>query len=208
MKIQVLFYYDVHAPCPVACNVIRTPDFQTNNMILIHELPDNISDTIRKLITDNATNMIPSARPFLVKLPIEMRDKERVLTLLTKEGVRYSKDPKEVRAMQIKQAVEEMLETEDMSYNASIYLSEKLQRNYAYLSTVFSEFFGFTIEHYIITYKMKKAKILLQAGNIKISEISRQLKYTSKAHFSSQFKKIEGMSPRAYKKQVKDSSSR
>jgi len=175
-------------------------------MILIYELPDQITDTIRKLITNNASHNIPETRPFLVKLPVEMRDKERVLKLLTDAGIGFSRDPKEIWAMQVKQAVAEMLDKEDMSYNGSIYLSEKLNRNYAYLSAVFSEFFGFTIEQYIISSKIERAKKLLKEGNLKISDISSRLKYNSAAHFSYQFKKVEGVSPRAYKQQVKNNT--
>lgn len=169
-------------------------------MILIYELPDNITDTVRKLITDKDINSIPTERPFFVKLPKEGRDKLRALNLFTNAGIKFSRDSKEIWAMQVKHVVIQLLESDDMNYNISLHLSEKLKRNYAYLSAVFSEYFGFTIEQYIISCKIEKAKELLSKTGVSISEISTLLKYKTVAHFSYQFKKVEGMSPKAYKR--------
>ena len=46
------------------------------------------------------------------------------------------------------------------------------------------------------------AKILLKNDNYKVYEISEMLGYTSADYFASLFKKVTGLSPAAYKKQV------
>jgi AraC-like DNA-binding protein len=194
-------------PGSVACKLLPIPDLSKLIMILIYELPEDLPAAVRELITDRTLNSIPGTRPFLVKLPKESRDKQRALDMFIKAGISFSKDPKEIWAVQIRQAVIEMLDKEEMNYNCSIFLSERLKRNYAYLSAVFSEYFGHTIEQYIISCKIEKAKELLNAGDLKISEIALFLKYKSVAHFSNQFKTVEGISPRVYKQHLDDNVS-
>jgi len=176
-------------------------------MILVYELPEALTATVRKLVTDTTNDNIPEGRPFLVKLPKGSQEKRRALNLLRKAGVRFSMDHKEIWAMQVRQEVLAMLDKEDMLYNCSTYLSEKLNRNYAYLSAVFSEYFDITIEHYIISCRIEKAKAIMRAGNTKISDVARLLKYRSAAHFSYQFKQIEGIPPIKFKQQLKEKSN-
>ena len=84
--------------------------------------------------------------------------------------------------------------------NYSNYLAEKLGYHYKYLSNVFSEVKGITIQQYIILHKIEKAKELLLYEQLNLTEISYKLQYSSVAHLSNQFKKITGLSPSFYKK--------
>lgn len=172
-------------------------------MILVYELPEILTATVTKLITNKISDCIPAKIPFLVKLPKGSQEKSRAINLLRKAGIRFSTNAKEIWAVQIRQSVEEMLNMGDMPYNCSIYLSQKLNRNYAYLSTVFSDYFNVTIEHYVISCKIEKAKELMRTGDMKISDISRLLNYRSAAHFSFQFKQFTGMPPVKFRKQLK-----
>ena len=65
---------------------------------------------------------------------------------------------------------------------------------------VFSEEEGMTIENYVITQRIERAKELLSYGTKSMSEISDELEYRSPQYFSGQFKQVTGMSPTAYKK--------
>ena len=84
--------------------------------------------------------------------------------------------------------------------NFSDYISEKLGYDYTYLSNIFSEVKGITIQHFIIIHKIEKVKELLLYDQLNLSEISYKLHYSSVAHLSNQFKKITGLSPSFYKK--------
>jgi AraC-like DNA-binding protein len=80
----------------------------------------------------------------------------------------------------------------------SVYLSEKTNLNYTYLSNVFSAENGITIQQFIIIHKIERIKELLKYGEMNLSEISYKMHYSSIGHLSNQFKKITGLSPTQY----------
>lgn len=79
-------------------------------------------------------------------------------------------------------------------------LSKELRKDYSYLSNLFSEVEGITIEKYIINQKIEKVKELLVYDELSLSEIALRLGYSSVAHLSAQFKKITGLTPSFFKK--------
>ena len=93
-------------------------------------------------------------------------------------------------------------------YNFSTYLADNLGKNYHYLSNVFSEKEGITIEKYMIRQRIEYVKELLIYDELTLSEIAWKLNYSSVAHLSNQFKQVTGFSPTAFKKlQNKDRNS-
>lgn len=101
---------------------------------------------------------------------------------------------------QLKNAVVEMVHYSDpVKIKHSTYLSEKLHHDYSYLSKLFSETEGLTIEHYIIKQKIERVKELLVYDELSLSEIADRLGYSSVAHLSAQFKKVTGLTPTFYK---------
>ena len=87
--------------------------------------------------------------------------------------------------------------------NLSTYLADKLNYDYTYLSNLFSEIEGTTIEKYHIAQRIEKVKELLVYDELSLSQIADKLGYSSSAYLSSQFKKITGLTPTFYKS-VKD----
>ena len=83
--------------------------------------------------------------------------------------------------------------------NLSTILSDKLHYEYNYLSNLFSEVEGTTIEKYFISQRIEKVKELLVYDELSLSEIANQLGYSSMAYLSSQFKKNTGLTPTFYK---------
>ncbi len=81
----------------------------------------------------------------------------------------------------------------------SEYLTQLLQLDYPYLSKTFSEQEGTTIEQYTIQQKIEKVKEWISYGEWSLSEIAWRLNYSSTAALSSQFKKVTGMTPSAYR---------
>ncbi len=89
---------------------------------------------------------------------------------------------------------------EALVINLSEYISEKLHQNYHYLSNLFTELHGTTIEHYYIVQKIERAKELLIYDELSLSEIAYRLNYKSVAHLSKQFKKVLGLTATHFKK--------
>ena len=88
----------------------------------------------------------------------------------------------------------------DELHNFSEILSKKLNKDYSYLSGLFSDVEGITIEKYIINQKIEKVKELIIYNEMNLSEIAYQLGYSSVAHLSAQFKKVTGLTPSHFKK--------
>jgi AraC family transcriptional regulator len=89
---------------------------------------------------------------------------------------------------------------EENNQNYSVILSHTLHKDYSYLSSLFSEVEGITIEKYIINQKIEKVKELIIYDELSLSEIAFKLHYSSVAHLSNQFKKITGLTPTHFKK--------
>lgn len=83
--------------------------------------------------------------------------------------------------------------------NPSLYIAERVGKEYKYLTTIFSEVEGNTIEHYLIHQKIKKVKELLIYDEHSLSQIADALQYKSVQHLSMQFKKITGLTPSQFK---------
>lgn len=83
--------------------------------------------------------------------------------------------------------------------NLSDYLAEKLNYDYHYLSNIYSEVEGTTIEKFYIAQRIEKVKELLVYDELTLSEIAFKLHYSSVAHLSSQFKKVTGLTPSYFK---------
>lgn len=79
-------------------------------------------------------------------------------------------------------------------------LAHTIRKDYSYLSNLFSEVEGITIEKYIIKQKIEKVKELLVYDELSLSGIAFRLGYSSVAYLSTQFKKITGLTPSHFKK--------
>ncbi len=84
-------------------------------------------------------------------------------------------------------------------HNLSAILSHELHHDYNYLSSLFSEIEGTTIEKYFIAQKIEKVKELLVYDELSLSEIAFRLNYSSVAYLSNQFKKVTGLTPSHFK---------
>jgi AraC-like DNA-binding protein len=88
--------------------------------------------------------------------------------------------------------------------NYSDFIAEKLNHDYTYLSNIFSEVKGITIQQFIITHKIERAKELMLYDELNLTEISYKLNYSSVAHLSNQFKKVTGLTPSQFKQLKKN----
>ena len=128
---------------------------------------------------------------------------------LLRSGLELLDDKKSILIEKIKNVIIEMVHYADElpRINYSDHISEKLNYDYTYLSNVFSEVKGITIQQYIIIHKIEKVKELLLYDELTLTEIAYKMQYSSVAHLSNQFKKITGLSPSYYKQLKKRRSS-
>ena len=126
---------------------------------------------------------------------------EQLRVNLLRWGLELLDDKKEILVERLKNLIIEMIHYSDdiPKVNNSEYLSEKLGYDYAYLSSIFSEIKGITLQQFIINHKIEKIKELLLYNELNLSEISYKLHYSSVAHLSNQFKKITGITPSFYR---------
>lgn len=130
---------------------------------------------------------------------------EEIRALLLNSGLVLMDDKRSVLIEKIKNAIIEMVHhsEEVIKVNFSEYLSKKLNHDYTYLSNLFSEVQGTTIEQFMIAHKIERIKELIIYGELNITEIAWKMNYSSVAHLSNQFKKMTGLTPSHFK-QLKD----
>jgi AraC-like DNA-binding protein len=140
----------------------------------------------------------------LVELKEEISDgmREELRKNLIRSGLELLDDKKSILIEKIKLLIIEMIHySEELpATNYSEYISDKLKYDYTYLSNLFSEVKGITIQQYIINNKIEKVKELLLYDELSLKDIAYKLHYSSAAHLSTQFKKITGTAPSFFKK--------
>lgn len=93
--------------------------------------------------------------------------------------------------------------TENLNKRYTIeYLSKKYLMNTSTLKSTFKFVYGTPIASYMKHYRINKAIQLLRETNKSISEISAEIGYESQSKFTATFKKLIGVLPTAYRKQM------
>ncbi len=133
--------------------------------------------------------------------PLSPEEHDLLHRNLLRSGLELLDDKRSILINKIKSVIVEMVHYTDEipKVNYSDYISEKLGYDYTYLSTIFSDVTGTTIQQYIIIHKIERVKELLLYDELNLSEIADLLNYSSSAHLSNQFKKITGLSPSYFK---------
>jgi AraC-like DNA-binding protein len=127
--------------------------------------------------------------------------REHLKANLLRSGLELLDDKRSILIEKIKNVITEMIHYTDEvpKVNYSDFISEKLQYDYTYLSNIFSEVKGITLQQFIIINKIERVKELLLYDELNLTEISYKLHYSSVAHLSNQFKKVTGLSPSFFK---------
>jgi AraC-like DNA-binding protein len=138
-----------------------------------------------------------------VVLEAEMPDEDRqkLIASLQQHGFDLIDDRKSRIIEHIKTLIVELVHENhnNLTSNLSDYLSSRLHHDYHYISNLFSEVEGTTIEKYYIAQKIEKVKELLVYDEMSLTEIAFQLNYSSAAYLSNQFKKVTGLTPGHFK---------
>ena len=134
-------------------------------------------------------------------MEITDEQREQLKIALLKSGLELIGDKRSILIEKIKTAIIEMVHYSDElpKTNISDYLSEKLNHDSTYLSNLFSEVQGTTIQQFIISHKIERVKELIIYGELNLTEIAWKMNYSSVAHLSHQFKKVTGLTPTHFK---------
>ncbi len=132
--------------------------------------------------------------------PITDAEYQRLTKVVNTNGFEIINDQGSKLVEQIKQLIIELVRfNKELNGKLSDYLSDKLNKEYQYLSRLFSNVEGKSIERYYILQKIERVKELIVYGEQNLTEIAYELGYSSQQHFSRQFKKETGLSPSHFK---------
>lgn len=136
-------------------------------------------------------------------------DRGRLEEALNKVGFELIDDKKSRMIEKIKNLIIKLVHQQDNDIKISLseFLSNEMHHDYNYLSNLFSETEGSTIEKYFIAQKIERVKELLVYDELSLSEIAYKLNYSTVAYLSNQFKKVTGLTPSHFK-QIKEKKRR
>ncbi|MFO7864664.1 MAG: AraC family transcriptional regulator [Salinivirgaceae bacterium] len=122
-------------------------------------------------------------------------------TNLKKAGLELMSNRKKILVEKITNTIIELVHYTDdqIKVNLSDFLCEKLNYDYTYLTNLFTEIKGTSIEKFYLKHKIEKVKELIVYDELNLSEIAYKMHYSSVAHLSNQFKKITGLTPSHFK---------
>lgn len=128
-------------------------------------------------------------------------EKEQLNEKLLPFGFSLINDRKTILIEKIKNLIIDLVHhnNNQLSINLSEHLGKTLQHDYTYLSNLFTQVEGTTVEQYFIAQKIERVKELLVYDEISLSQIAYQLNYSSVSHLSKQFKKVTGLTPSHFK---------
>lgn len=158
-----------------------------------------VEQTLREM---NYSFRSVSLGEIILEKGLSVNERESLQERLLNLGFVIIDDKKSRLIEEIKILVIELIynKSNTVNQNLSSYISEKLNYDYAYLSNLFSEVEGITIEKYAILQRIERVKELLVYDELTLSEIAYKMGYSNVAYLSNQFKKITGLTPSYFKK--------
>lgn len=126
---------------------------------------------------------------------------QKLETSLNKLGFEVLNNRQSILIEQVKLACIQQIANADgdIKDKLSTIISNHLNKDYKYLSNLFSTVEGITIEKYFIAQRIEKVKELLLYEEHSLAEIAYQLGFSSVPHLSSQFKKLTGIPPSQFR---------
>lgn len=173
--------YDANSIKDVYCQLLIKLDLVCRERGLSHVLPHD-GDFIWECISQS--NTIFALQDYLADRLALYFD-----ALTDREGT-------SLLAYRIRQYVETHFQEPALSINQ---MAEDLHFTPAYLCQIFKNETGITINTYINTFRIRKAKDLLLTEDTRLYEISYVVGYNDPNYFSRQFKKQVGMTPSEYR---------
>lgn len=120
-------------------------------------------------------------------------------TALTDEGFELLDDSQSSEVENIRLEIIAWARMEGERPVLSEYLQKACLKEYSAISKLFSQMKSITVERYATLQRIEYAKELISYGERTFSEIAWSLGFSSPAHFSNQFKKETGMTPKEFR---------
>ncbi len=101
--------------------------------------------------------------------------------------------------------INEALQFIEMNYSRKFtidMLANFVGLNRSYLNSIFKEELGKTLQQYLMEFRILKACELLESDALSIGDVSRSVGYSDQLLFSKVFKRIQGVTPSEYKKNI------
>ena len=133
----------------------------------------------------------------------DMRINEKLGTLLTLL-MEQSWHPESVTVSRKRMELVEIKNYLDEHYTEKLTLDDLAEHffiNKFYLSKIFKETYGTTVNNYLISKRITRAKQLLRFTDMTVDEVGTAVGMGDANYFSRMFRKVEGSSPREYRKQ-------
>ena len=137
--------------------------------------------------------------------PLNEKQQSKLQEALQAEGFELLGDRKAKTVEKIKNVIRAYIhqpqQFQDQAHlTFSRVLAQTVAQDYTSLSQLFSSVEGITIEKYLIHQRIEKVKELLKYGELNLTEIAREMGYSSVQYLSNQFKRVTGLSPNEFKK--------
>ena len=87
------------------------------------------------------------------------------------------------------------VDTNVFTIKSLVEISDKMQYNYCYLSSVFKNVTGKTLSDYYKAKRMAAARRLIEEDKLSVSDVAKRMNYSSIFAFSKAFKEYYGVSP-------------
>jgi AraC-like DNA-binding protein len=159
-----------------------------------------VKDSLSKLGFYSVTVILGEAD---IREDISTDRMSRIKAVLLDSGFALLEDKKNILVEKLKTSIIQIVyyAEEPLIENLSVFLSRTLRYDYTYMSNLFSESLGITIERFFICHKIERVKELLMYNELTLTEISFKMHYSSVAHLATQFKKITGQTTSQFKQQ-------
>lgn len=133
---------------------------------------------------------------------IGQEQKERLARKLAAWGFELIDDRRSRIVEQVKTVIVKAVHYSDAppKQNLSEVIAAEVGLDYSYISNLFTEVEGTTIEQYAIAQRIERAKELLVYDELSVTEIADRLHYSSASHFGRQFRQVTGLTPGHFKR--------
>ena len=131
---------------------------------------------------------------------------EQLLILLLRDKNKYGTSAFPSKEIQDNHLVAKVKDYIEKNAEKTVYVSDvcrALGYSKSYLSKLFKEHKGETIQGYVTEVKITGAKNMIRDGNLSFAEISDRLSFDNPQYFSRVFKRVTGMTPTEFKLTLK-----
>lgn len=196
---------DSGAAAAIIDSLLRFDDkLKQVNPGLVSVLVSEIVHTIMKIVAQTKKTEWSEYRK-LYSLPAKIRDmnqleevKQQILAFVEKlclENENHDEGSKSLKYKRIADYIEENYADSMLSVNE---IADVFQMNRSWMSTNFKETFGVGVFEYIVNFRLKKAKELLET-NKTLNQIAAETGFANPTAFRYAFKKNENMTPAQYR---------